>query len=392
MQDVQLALDARPPIDSKVLSDLCKGSLRSYLHCHDGSGGNLEFAALWQAVVASALGLNPSEKYLTAVCNCISVFLSSSASAPHDKLKQFSFSSRVWFQGYDCAWKAFDSGKTKPALQVLETLARLLQENPHKEVASSILREATQRLFGVLFTDSTSRQVKTACIALTCFIKKTGLLRNLEDWLDNSLDEVSSSWHQHQLHNGISLGNDPDSSSSARHLFLALLSAIRHLEARSAALKLFSLLLHAEVWTKDCRPMQQAAKVIELFVQSDAIPPGDFADNILPVVLDDKPCYQLFQDLYKPESDTTDSKLVLYLSVLRTGRLKNFLSEDGTYGFRGATESMLTPTSSQSCPLFSIRHYSILRTTYNGHSMPTVRFVYSSRLAIRPYGFRRSIS
>jgi hypothetical protein len=335
MQAIQLALDAEPPIDQQLLSELSKRPLKQYLHGDHGSSGNIE--ALWYCLVESALIQSPTEKYLTVACNCISVFLLSAASSPFDDVRQLSFSRRVWFAAFACAQKAFDNGKTKPALQVLETLAQLLKENPDEATALAILSECSQKLLNVILTGQPARQVKSVCIALSCLVRKSQLLLTLEDMLAASLVQVDSAWKQYQLQNSVPIDKPLSQQSNSPHLFLAVLFAIRNLETRSAALKLFSLLTHAENWTQDHSPTQLAAEVIELFIKVNATSLGDFADNILPVILDDRPRFQAFTAFYQPDNSCSESRLILYLSVLKVGRQKKFLTEDGSfnlpYGF-----------------------------------------------------------
>ena len=340
MDEIRLLLEGglpRPnsaPIDQAYLSELSRGLLRQYLHGQYDTPSLVEVDLLWQYLVASTFTRDSSEKYLTAACNCISVFLVSAASSPLADVKDFPMSGEdVWEDAFRCALKAFEGGKTKPALQVLETLAQLLRECPDKTAASERLHDISEELLRVLFIGHPSLPIKTACIAITCFLKKTNLLAQLEDTLAKILNQVSCSWKERQLHNGVSVGDLLHEPSCARHLFLALLFAVRSLETRSAALRLFTLLLQADDWTRDSSPTQSAADMIELFIKQDTDSMGDFADNIISVILDDKARFQTFVDLYRPDNACPESKLVLYLHVLKAGRLKRFLSEAGIFSY-----------------------------------------------------------
>lgn len=327
MQAIQLAIDDGPPLDQQLLSDLSKRPLKQHLHGDPEAYNHIE--ALWHCLVQSALTQNFTEKYLTAACNCIAVFLSSAASSPFDGVRRFSFSRPVWFAAFECAQNAFEYGKTKPALQVLETLAQLLKENVDETTASAILSECCQRLLNVILTGQPAHQVKPACIALSCLVKKTALLLNLEDVLARSLAQVNVGWQQYQLQNSVFISKLFGQPSNSPHLFLALLFAVQNLDTRSAALKFFAILVNAENWTREHLPPRFAAETIELFIKENAAALGDFADNIFPVMLNDRPRYQAFASFYKPDSNITETGLKLYLSVLRVGRLNKFLTEDG---------------------------------------------------------------
>ena len=344
MSTIQAVLDSRPPIDQQLLSELAKGPLKRHLHGQNATSDPSDIEGLWHGLLSSTLSHDSNEKYLTTACNCISVFLLNAASSPVGGVKLFCSSRKVWFEGFECVQKAFDGGKTKPALQVLETLAHLLNEHPDRAIASEVLSESAHRLLNVLLTGTPTRQIKSACIALTCFVKKTELLSELEDTVAEALKKVSTSWRRYLLQNGISVGS-ADHHSTSRHLFLALLLAVRNLETRSAALKLFSLLLHAEGWTSNCTPAQSAAEAIELVVLDDTASLGDFADNVIPVILDDALRYETFCNLYRPSSDCSEARLALYLSVLKAGRLKKFVSEAGMFMISVRWSSLLMTAS-----------------------------------------------
>ena len=120
------------------------------------------------------------------------------------------------------------AARPRPALQVLESLAQLLREHPDNAAASVILQQSSRRLLKVLFTGTPSAQIKSVCIALTCLVKRTGLLDVLEDEVADCLDQVSSSWKRYQLQNGTTLGDLQYQRSSSCPLFLALLFAVRN--------------------------------------------------------------------------------------------------------------------------------------------------------------------
>ena len=330
MSMIHSIIDAGPPIDQQTLTSFSRGYLRQNLHGQDGALVPRDVEALWHCLISSTLSHDSTEKYLTTACNCISVFLLGASSSPVSEVKHFATSNQVWFEAFECAQKAFDGGKTKPALQVLESLTHLLREHPDNAAASVILQQSSRRLLKILFTGTPSAQIKSVCIALTCLLKRTGLLTVLEDEVADCLDQVSSPWKRYQLQNGTTLGDLQYQRSSSCPLFLALLFAVRNLETRSAALKLFSFLLHSEDWVRGCTPAQSAAEAIELFLRNDTTSLGDFPDNMIPVILDNETRYDIFRDLYKPDEARWKSRLILYLSVLKAGRLKKFLSEGGT--------------------------------------------------------------
>ena len=354
MNYVQAALAATPPFDHQLLLDLSKGPLKQYIQAIPDDSIAIEHEALWQGLILSSRGQNTTEQYVTATCNCVSVFLLSSTSSSCKLVRLFAFSQKTWFEAYDAAEKAFDHGKTKPALQVLECLGGLLKSNPDTETALAILRQSCRRLVATLLSVNSHRQVKTACIALTCFAKKTDLLHHFEYIVEEGLTEVSPSQRRCQLHQNSTGRNYPSASSGATNFLMALLCAIESLETRSASLKLFSLLLHADKWTRNNTTSTLAATAIDAFLEDRSDTLQDFAANVLPVIIDDKARFLAFCDLYKPTATSSESSLVLYLSVLRTGRIAKYVSQSGMFSIL-VCGMILTARAPQTFRKYSIK-------------------------------------
>lgn len=319
------------PIDQASLSLLAKSVLRQELNGSSKSLSRDRAGTIWLKLVATVLDPTVTDKHLTAACNCLSVFLLSAASSSNQDIRTLAFTRQTWSEGYECAWKAFDDGKTKPALQVLETLTRLLNEHPDTDVASSILRDSATSLLSIILTGMPQQHIKIACVAFSCLLRRTSLHAELEDVVDKRMNQVSSSCKRYQVQNNIS----PDVVTStglagARVLLLSLLFAVRNLETRSAALKAIVQL---------CKPATDVdgpqsytvvtAEMFQVFMQQNEDSIGDFADNVLPVVLDQHNRFETFLRVYQVTQNSTTRNIILWLAVLKVGRSKKFITESG---------------------------------------------------------------
>ncbi|RMZ75500.1 hypothetical protein DV737_g5279, partial [Chaetothyriales sp. CBS 132003] len=300
---------------------------------------------LWQKLTESAASGEATEKYLAAVCNALSVFLTTLLKSQHASVLKSQHASvatsvcfrpTVWLAAYSAAHKTFDKGKTKPGLQLLETLCHLLNEHPDPLAASSLLHDAVKGLVKTVFIGGMQHSVKVACIALSCFIKRTNIVPDLPSLVAASLSEVGVSWAK-TLHSYHLPNQDPQHDDSSLHaLILALYITIRGLDGRSAALKLLKLLCASLDTIRSPRwGLELAASMFGLFVTQNPDLLTDFAENVLPVILDSRQSWHAFESMLRPvgaecefEPEYDDATLVLYLIVLRVGRLNTYLDQD----------------------------------------------------------------
>lgn len=328
MQSLNQVLEGPTPIPVHQLHILGKGDLRKIFHEEPASPQDV--AKLWSNLIQSIQDADTDEKYLTATCNCIAVFLSSAAASPSHDLRKISADHTVLTDALNNAEKVLQRGKIKPALQVLETLVRLLKGTPLEGDGRNLLSDWAISRVNAIFVARSAPQVKSACIVLTCFIKRGHLLQVLEDVLARSLVGMADSWHRTQMRQGVLLLDYFDLHSKAPHLFMALLFAIQDLETRSAASKLFVTLTHADDWSIQRSPTYQAIEVLRFYIAQAPESFSDLANQILPLMIEEEQKFEGFVKAYQPASDFSSSELILYLAILRVGRLKRFLTEEGT--------------------------------------------------------------
>ncbi|RMZ82202.1 hypothetical protein DV738_g1752, partial [Chaetothyriales sp. CBS 135597] len=335
--DVALALHSDGPLPEALVSDLARKGLRLYLDSVDEPPGADQVHRLWQKLTESAASNDATEKYLGAVCNALSVFMTISLKSKH--ATGFCFIPAVWNAAYSAVQKIFDKGKTKPGLQLLETLCLVLNQQPDPLVASHLLHEAVKGLIKTIFVGGLQHNVKVACIGLSCFLRRTDIVRDLAALVAKSLSEVRLSWaktlHRYHLPNQDQEDHDDDDKSALGSLILALYITISGLDARSAAVKLLKLLCSSLDKIKPPRwGLELSAVLFAAFVAWNPDMLADFAENVLPIILDTRQSWDTFEVLCRParpksEVDAEpDATLVLYLIVLRVGRLKAYIDHD----------------------------------------------------------------
>lgn len=332
MDSINAAVAAEGHLDQALLSDLARKSLKQYLQSQNGFSDLSTVQSLWAKLKDSALAKNMPEKHLTAACNSVSVFLAAASIARSDSIRSFVLSETCWHDATDCAEYAFSCGKTKPALQVLESLAQLSKQNPDQQLARELINGNARSTISTIVTDLPHGHVKADCIFLSCFIKKTRIVTNLAGLVYSCLQDeaVLVLWRQRRLANGMQAKEILSPGTAMREFFLGLLFAVNSLETRSAALKLFALLC-SQPNICEGHPMDDAAAVLEEYISCNPDLLSDFADNVLPVILDQKSQFEAFLKLYSSSFTQSESRLILYLAVLKVGRLKSFISEKGAY-------------------------------------------------------------
>jgi len=319
-------------VSHEILSDLGKGPLKRYLTSTEWKPSTAQLSRLWNRIWTSALSPEVKDKHLTAACNALCVFLQCGAASSWLEVREFSFSKLVWDAAFDVVHKAFQDSKTKPGLQVLETLTRHLEIHPDEAVARSILQDSTLRTLTTLLIGTVPGHMKEACIIITCFLRKTMLFTVLPTLVERCVEANKVSWthklHEHNIPSSIS---EEHSSRGISPLLFALIFSSRLSEPRSASLKLLSLVCSREDKLEgSVQPGVLAGAVIQIYLAANTAALGDFAQDVLPVLLSNSARFQSFLEQFAPQADSQKSDLYTFLAVLYVGRMKSYVSEEGS--------------------------------------------------------------
>jgi len=334
MEVIDNALTTDAPLSIRVVSELGKSSLQLYFSRKLGDLVLDHTHLLWNKLILTALSSQVTDKHLTAACNALCVFLTCASSSKNVQVEQFALSRSVWFDALSSAHRAFNSGKSKPALQVLETLCQMIRRQPEKEVADGVLREATLPLLRIVLLGTPRAELKKACIMLSCLLQRTPLFDQLVSLATDSLTDVRLGWEDRLSRHNIRAADIQASTDHAlAPLLLSLICAMVELDTRSAALKLSSALntVHPDSSTSTDLNIL-AGRMIELFLEKNDMVVGDFTDHVLPAILDDAAKFGAWVKHCGLRSRKDPARLTIFLSVLRAGRVKKFVSEDGETG------------------------------------------------------------
>ena len=331
MDSLCRALATEAPLPISLLSELGKGSLRNVFANASGDLDVSRLLELWPKLISTAKSPQVVDKHITSASNALCVFLNGGASSHMPRLRSFAISPEVWLEGFQCAHKAFNDGKTKPAFQIMDTLCGMIQKMTNHEVVTNILAKATLPLIQIVLRSSPRSELKKACLILSCLCRKTPTIDHIESFTELCLRDNKVTWMQRLSEHNISLGDVTDvENGSIAPLLLGLIFAMINLDTRTAALKLYSALCSQDPATPKSLNLQVSAeRFMELFLERNHEALGDFAENVLPVILSDKGRFLSFMEPYASSCHKHESRMAVFLAALKVGRMKSILSETG---------------------------------------------------------------
>ncbi|KAJ9496091.1 hypothetical protein H2202_008337 [Exophiala xenobiotica] len=348
MDVLSKALESPIPISISVLSDLGKGALRKALLDASEDDDVHPILNVWPRLVLTAKDSQVVDKHLTSASNALCVFLNGAAASRNSKIYRFVTSKQVWFDAFQCAEKAFDDGRTKPAFQVLETLCDLLRKMSGQDSIAEILTTTTLPLIRIILLCSPRSDLKKACLMLTCFCRKTPIIDHLERLIGETTAKHSSPWEQRLMRHSITATDVSEIGNGGMpSLFLALIFASIDIDVRSTATKTLSTLCSRGSGHSNGADLQTLAeRVVGLYLKRNHEARGEFAQNVLPVVLSDKTRFMAFVKSKASSCCDGEAELALFLSTLRVGASNNILSE--TEAVAVLNTVFLSQTSAQS--------------------------------------------
>lgn len=331
MDVVTKALASETPLPISILSELGKGSLRKSFRDASQDVEASQLLTLWRRLVLTATNPQVTDKHLTAASNALCVYLNGATECSVDELRAFARSPETWFEALQCSHRGFNDGKTKPAFQILETLCDLLRASSDRKMVSETVAETCLPLVRTILLASPHSEVKKACHMLSCIHRKLPILDHLGEFIRRSIEEHHFAWitrlSEHKFHpEDVSHSDD----GSIQPFLLALVFTMIDLDTRSAALKLCSSLCYGNNGVTDNTNLQiMAERCIEFYLERNHTVLGDFAENVLPVVLNDRKAFTDFAYRHTHSCYNNTSSMAFFLATLKVGRLKGILSESG---------------------------------------------------------------
>ncbi|EXJ64489.1 hypothetical protein A1O7_00825 [Cladophialophora yegresii CBS 114405] len=322
------ALAEEVPLSISLLSELGKGSLRrDLINTVDGQGIT-RLLSLWPKLVLTASSPQVNDNHITVASNALCVYLNGGSMSPAAELRKHVISQDAWFAAFQCAHKAFNEGKAKPANQILETLCDLFSKLDDS-MASVVLNRASLPLLKIVLLASPRSDIKKACLMLAYLHRRTPLLPLLDALVLQCVNENDYAWRQRLAEHHIRISDVSNiGKGSIPHLFVALIFAMVDLDTRSAALKLCTFLCddsHRNTDVSNTRAVVERS--IELYLERNHAALGTFAEHVLPMILDKKEKLIAFTQRYASSCYDKGANMAIFIAVLKAGRAKGILSE-----------------------------------------------------------------
>ncbi len=207
----------------------------------------------------------------------------------------------------------------------------MLQKMSGEDSIVDILTTATLPLFTIILLCSPRSDLKKACLMLTCFCRKTPIIDHLERLIRETIAKHPLPWEQRLMRHNITTTDVSEiGNGSMPSLLLALILASIDIDIRSTATKTFSVLCSRASGQPNGADLQTLAeRVVGLYLERNHEARGEFAQNVLPVVLSDKTRFMAFVESKTSSCRNGEAELALFLSTLRVGASNNTLSETG---------------------------------------------------------------
>lgn len=289
-----------------------------------------EIESLWKRLVHTVHHPATSDKHMTASCNAICFVVRTASRSSNKNVKDFALSKVVWDDVFAASRSAFASGKYKPALQVLDTLAYLAESSCDPEMARQCVSEAIGEMTRIIFGQQPRRALKEACIVLYFFLRKLSDIMSFPDVLQYAYLDTKLIFLRRCHALGITattLSRPVDQCWFA--FVLSLLMVVNVAESKSATLKLLSLLcslptkeLHVDI----INVVHQAMDCYGASIQAST---EDVTKEVLPSILTSKDQFSAFLTKSSRASLKSHSTVQLVLAQLKYGKSRGYLLEDG---------------------------------------------------------------
>lgn len=322
-------LEAFVPVSSTELAEIAKSPV-TCLKTDLDDFSKAQCTYVWQKLVETAWSPAVADKHLTAACNALCAVARYASHSEKEILRSFVYSENTWNDLMSAARKAFNDGKNKPALQILDTLVYLTQSNPDRLAASQTIQNASFDFVGIILTTQPASHLKDACMILNFLTRRATDTFSLQTVLTHSYTQHSVAFRRRCQIQQISSDRVHDAENPALLAFLlALIFAINVTESRTASLKLLSHLCSPSFGDGYVRNVELTSRAIELFVGAEENAKTDFVRDVFPALINDQDHLQIFLAQYQFANGNQTSRWAIFLALMEVGRLRNFINEKG---------------------------------------------------------------
>lgn len=160
-------------ISRDALLDMSGGSLKQFLTYASGEDTSYvrQVHRLWRTLLITFRSPSVINGHMTAVCNTISVFLQSASSSPVLSVQTFAMSAETWMAAFDALLDTFDSGKSKPLRQVLNTLIKILGQHGDRTRARFLQEGVLSRMASIILLGKPVSHFKASMVIFDAVIR-----------------------------------------------------------------------------------------------------------------------------------------------------------------------------------------------------------------------------
>ena len=284
---------------------------------------------LWARLLFTVHHPSVSDKHLTAACNAICFFVRTLGNAAEPECQNFACSDARWIECFDAARSAFTAGKTKPALQVLDTLAYMAKHDAVENSASARISAAATQMVRIIYKQQPRKTLKDACIIIYFFLRKLSDSFSFPGVLSRVFLETRSNFLQSCR--TFSIPYDAlveNTESNWMSFILSLLMMMSVAESKTAVLKLLSLICTDPMHCETNLPAL-VQKAIELYGTSNEKALENINQDVLPSIITSREHFYAFLPAANSEVHLTSAKINLILSQVKLGLLKTYITETG---------------------------------------------------------------
>lgn len=285
---------------------------------------------LWECLVETVRSPTVSDQHMTAACNALCFVVRANIQHQDEASKARAYDQKTWQQMFSAARAAFASGKTKPALQVLDTLHYLAEMSPYRARVTQNVEEAATEMVTIILSHHPRRCIKEACIVLYFFLRKLSDFMSFSDVLQQVLNHNKTAFVQICRDSGIrAVSLDGCAHPQWFAFVLALLLAVRITESKSATLKLLTLLCGLPMPTYGVDVPSILSKSIDVYSVADEAALEAVTRDVLPSVLTSQDVFATFLLKQQSLGKSNISAILVVLTLLQYGKSRSYVLESG---------------------------------------------------------------
>lgn len=267
-------------------------------------------------------------KHLTAACNVLAIFIRGVLSHPSPFHQEINKMQTIWVDSFKATLRVFDVGKTKPALQILDSLIQAVPQVGDRSTVLDTLRKAVHPLLHAVMLGDQVNNLKESLVILAHLLRRSAV--NLTLLLEQAQHILNISW-KHWRKRLIQFEIPPAELEATKypevHSFLiAILMARVSQEAKHAAIRLFSLVSGRLKCDLKLEIYLTVKKTMEIYMVSPSVDVETLFQQILPSIITTPQDYRAFLESFRGRASV--DQLLFLMASLRVAQTQLHIGGD----------------------------------------------------------------